>query len=242
MALCSFVFVGSAIADDTTDKAALFRLQGSVQRLTQENAQLQEQLAARDAEVAALKAKSGTAQTAAPTAAASAALQGQIAEANERYRSNLAVANAGVERARAQVEEVAEKYRKLVSVLKTSDAARAQAVKAGNTHLSRALACEKQNERLHDLALELAQKYEHKGFWQVVGAAEPFTQLQRVKLENEVETYRQQIVDLYAEQGPPPTAVAQEPAATASPSGAPDAANNFDPASVPEPAPSSTGH
>ncbi len=229
-------------ADASATNAALFKLQSSVQRLTQENSELQSKLDAADAALAAARstAPSATTGTAAPQTAdlaqTKAAHDAQLAAASSRYEANIATLNAGIERAKAQTLEIAGKYRELAATLRNTEIERARAAATEQRHVQRALACEQQNEKLRQIGLEVLERYEHKGFWQVFAAAEPFTQVQRARLENEVDAYRMQIADLYADVGGPPTAVPNAPAgspaggvgASASPAGGPAAGASDD--------------
>jgi cell division septum initiation protein DivIVA len=217
--------VHAAAADASANAAAMFRLQSSVQRLTQENAELQAQLDAREAELATLRgATAATPAAAAPAradAGADARVQAQLAA---RYEENLQRMNTGIERARAQVMEIAGKYRELAATLRKAEGEREAFARDGERHLQRSLACEAQNGRLRTLALEALDRYEGKGWWESVLAAEPFTQLARVRLENQVDEYRRDVEALYVDAGGVPSALPERRAAPGSaPAGAGEA-------------------
>jgi predicted nucleic acid-binding Zn-ribbon protein len=50
--------------------------------------------------------------------------------------------------------------------------------------------CEKKNSELYRISSELMDKYQAKGIWQSMRQAEPFTQIEKVKLENLLQEYR----------------------------------------------------
>ena len=90
--------------------------------------------------------------------------------------------------------------------------------------------------------------YERKGIWDVVAEREPVTQLQRARVENELDAYRERIVALYADAGgvPPQLPEATTPATSgpqhAGEGAAPDAAPEPPAAVTPPPAQGSASH
>ena len=50
--------------------------------------------------------------------------------------------------------------------------------------------CEKKNSELYQISFVLMNKYQTKGVWQAMRQAEPFTQLEKVKMENLLQEYR----------------------------------------------------
>jgi chromosome segregation ATPase len=65
----------------------------------------------------------------------------------------------------------------------------------GELKLSRGemASCEAKNLALYGYGRDLLAKYEGKGVWTSLKAAEPFTQLERVKIENVLEEYRDKL-------------------------------------------------
>jgi hypothetical protein len=53
--------------------------------------------------------------------------------------------------------------------------------------------CEAKNLALYGYGRDLLAKYERKGIWTSLKAAEPFTQLERVNIENVLEEYRDKL-------------------------------------------------
>ena len=51
-------------------------------------------------------------------------------------------------------------------------------------------ACEKKNSELYLLSVKLMDKYQAKGVWDAVRQEEPFTQLDKVRIENLLQEYR----------------------------------------------------
>lgn len=55
--------------------------------------------------------------------------------------------------------------------------------------------CEKKNAELYLLGVKLMDKYQEKGVLQVMQQAEPFTQLEKVRIENLLQEYRDKLED-----------------------------------------------
>lgn len=54
-------------------------------------------------------------------------------------------------------------------------------------------ACVAANEQLHGIGLELLDRYQNKGLWSALRDQEPLLQVQRVKLENLMQGYRERL-------------------------------------------------
>lgn len=203
-AVCLAVLLGAgshatqtAAAEASAGNAAIFRLQSSVQRLTQENAELSARVEAQEAELEALRAAAR--KTAAGTAVA------DVAAVTARYEENVATLNAGLGRARARILELAGKYRELAATLRDVEGDRADAIAARDRHLVRSLVCESRNETLHALVLGVLADVEGRGVWDALVATEPFAQVKRVQFENLLDAYRQKVEALYADAGGVPS-------------------------------------
>ncbi len=56
--------------------------------------------------------------------------------------------------------------------------------------------CYDNNKKLYDINHEILGKYEEKGFWAALSQKEPFTAIERVKIENLVQDYQYQLDNL----------------------------------------------
>ena len=54
-------------------------------------------------------------------------------------------------------------------------------------------ACEKKNAELYQLSVKLMDKYQNKGVWEAMSQKEPFTQLEKVRIENLLQEYRDKV-------------------------------------------------
>ncbi len=78
------------------------------------------------------------------------------------------------------------------------------AITTANEHLTQQLAkqtnnfdvCYNNNKKLYDINKEILGKYEDKGFWAALSQKEPFTAIEKVKIENLVQDYQYQIDNL----------------------------------------------
>ncbi len=62
--------------------------------------------------------------------------------------------------------------------------------------------CIANNKELFDVNTEMLEKYQKKGVWKALAKAEPFTKLQKVKIENLIQDYQYRIEDLQVEPDP----------------------------------------
>ncbi len=128
--------------------------------------------------------------------AAQAKVDGAEQEA-ARLREALAAFQAQNEALRARLGEAQTAIGGLRDEQSATSAALAQARARGETLDGDLAQCRARvdelvghNLRLFEIGNELLDRYEHKGVWSTLKAAEPFTGLKRVELENIVQDYR----------------------------------------------------
>lgn len=159
---------------------AVMQLQNEKAQVAAENQKLKEQLVRLEKEAADLRAAGGRLEARASTAEARAA------------RSE-AGTTARLEAAEARLAEVAAKYRELAETLRGVEEERAflrQEVARTGASLK---SCATSNVALAGIASEALTRYEKKGCFGALAQSEPFTGIQRARIENAVADSRQQV-------------------------------------------------
>jgi len=90
---------------------------------------------------------------------------------------------------RTRLTELADQYRELADGLKVSEERRAELRSLARDYDLRVVACEKNNESLYTISMELIEKYENKGMFTSLLQREPLTKLKRVQIENMLDEY-----------------------------------------------------
>lgn len=164
-----------AIAERTT-------LQNENASLKTENETLKAQLAKVQGEQSALQRRVQTSEAAATRLTGSA-------EANQ----------AALERSRAQLQELVEKFRETASNLNNVELAKR------NTEIELAgrerevKSCVDRNVGLYELNAEILTRLEDRSFWTSLTEREPFTRIARTRLENLIDDYRYRVEELRIE-------------------------------------------
>jgi chromosome segregation ATPase len=182
--ICAMLLVQPALAADKPSKDETRRLQQQLRKAEQDKTQLVQQKADAENQLKDSEAKAAEAESrAAASGNRSARLKKEI-ETIKAEKETLAATSASEQAALAA--KLTESERKLVEQRQENqrlDAAFARQKTALST-------CSERNATLHKLGNEVLDKYEQKGCLNSVLEAEPFTQLQRAKLENLLEDYR----------------------------------------------------
>lgn len=191
--VCTVCLSGNALAQTQRSGDNNARAMQQVQQLSVERAQLKaeneklkkaaedlkQQLASNSGSQTSLQAKLKAAETA---AAQDAASNRQNAEA--------------LEKARAQMQEVITRFRETAATLKDVETDRnllRSQLQVRDRDLN---ACIDRNASLYDLNKEVLDRYERKGMWSSLAEKEPFTKIQRTRLENLIDDYRERAKDL----------------------------------------------
>lgn len=104
-----------------------------------------------------------------------------------------------LERSRAQNQELVGKFRETVQTLRDLEAERAT-IKSQMAAKDRDYqVCVDRNAGLYELNDEVLHRLEDRGFWSKVSEREPFTRLQRTRLENLIDDYRYRVEELRLE-------------------------------------------
>jgi chromosome segregation ATPase len=165
------------------------------------NAQLQAQLQQLANESAALKAENGRLKRDSDTLRKERdALQAKERSLEDRGRSASAAAERNaqaketaereLEQLREKSDELVARFRETAQTLRDVEKDRAT-LRTSLADRERELAsCSERNAALYQLNLETIAFVENEGFWSRLGRSEPFTQLQRVKVENQMSEFR----------------------------------------------------
>jgi uncharacterized phage infection (PIP) family protein YhgE len=104
-----------------------------------------------------------------------------------------------IERARTQNQELVGKFRETVQALRDVEAERAD-TKSQLAAMERDYkVCVDRNVGLYELNDEVLDRMEDRGFWSQMSEREPFTRIQRTRLENMIDDYRYRVEELRLE-------------------------------------------
>lgn len=179
-----------------SDSARVMQQAQQLQQATAERTALQTENTGLKTEIETLKAQLAKAQ------GEQTALQRRVqtSEATAtRLTGNTEASQAALDRSRAQLQELVEKFRETASNLNNVEiakrnteielAGREQAVKS----------CVDRNVGLYELNSEILTRMEDRGFWSGFTEREPFTRIARTRLENLIDDYRYRVEELRVE-------------------------------------------
>lgn len=173
------------------------RVAQQLQQLSSERAALQAENSKLQQELDRLKAQLQKANTATKT------LEGRnrtlalaAGQGNAANRQN----SEQLERARAQLQELVEKFRDTAQTLRDVEAERSTKTTELAAKERDLKTCIDRNAALYNLNTEVLDRAENRGFWSVLAEREPFTRLKRVELENLIDEYRYRADELRLDQ------------------------------------------
>lgn len=152
-------------------------LQGQVEQMKKDLDSAQSELAATKKERDALKARAGS-------AAAEAGMVAQLTASREAAEKNLGLY-------KQRMDELIGKYRELAVNLRQAEADKSSLGKKLAEHDAAFDKCALDNAQLFQITSDVLDRYEHVGLFTKLGAAEPFTQITRTRIENLADEYRQ---------------------------------------------------
>lgn len=185
-AAISLVCSPSVWAQQNRNDAALTKLQQMVRQANTERDALKAQVANIQKQLESEKAKSAAAQN---------QLKGAKKELGDtdtllgKYKTTDAALRERIEQQRGKMQEVVDKYKELVVTLRQLEAERNQFRGDLTAKIAQFDTCAEKNRQLYQAGMEITERYEKKGVWQSLMAAEPVTQLKRVELEGLVQEY-----------------------------------------------------
>lgn len=185
------------------DQEQIKRLRLQIRQLQQaqtqaQEAQAQADKARADSEQALKSAQSGAQAAAAQAGRRTASLNAEL----QALRADNAQLKAQLEQGKAKLQVQATQAQQ--QQVQARDAL-AQSTARLQALDERHAQCRADNLTLHELGIELLQRYEHKGVGEALSAQEPFFQLARVRLENTVSQYRDKLDDARFKEAPPST-------------------------------------
>jgi len=209
--VCAGVALGVPLAHGQaarTGGSANAQLLQQLQQLASERTGMQAENARLKKELESLKRERDSLQSARKAqdqhAAGSAAALAQSTAQREALEQEL-------KRNKDQTQELVAKFRETLQTMRDIESDRATSKQSLATRDQELKVCVDRNLALYKLNLEVLTRLEHQSILSRVAAAEPFTQLKRVQLENLVDDYKGRAQDqrvteqsLRARGGPPP--------------------------------------
>jgi len=149
-------------------------------------AQMKKDLDAANAELAAVKKERDAAKAHVGVSPAAIAQANGAKEAAER----------NLEQSKQRMTELVGRFREIAANLKDTEADRAKLRKDLSERNSAFDRCAVNNMQLYEVNREILDRYEHVGLFTKVSAAEPFTKITRIRIENLVDEYRERAQEL----------------------------------------------
>ena len=118
----------------------------------------------------------------------------------EKYQQNNDALRDRIEKDRERTMEVVDKFKETIALLKQIEAEKTQYKNDAASYNKRLNECVDKNIDLYKTGVELLDQYTQKSVWESVSEKEPVLQMQRVKLENLIQDYKDKIHDLKVEQ------------------------------------------
>jgi len=196
------------------------RLQQQIQQLGSEKAQAEAQLTKLKQDNDSLKKQ---VQQLTSTQAALKQRGAALETAAQRAADATRDSNAASDKLRAQLQELIARYRDLAQNLKGVETDRTTVRQTLAAREQSLKDCRDRNQKLYTLNADILTQMEHGGFWSAVGQHEPFTRIGRTRLENLVDTTREQADELHLPEqtAPLPGPAAPEAGKPAAPAPAP---------------------
>ncbi len=205
-AVCGLFVALSASAqqDDRRAREAARRMQQMQQQLTQEKAQLEQDKAklekeGADKEKQIKQLQARVKRTEAGTKQSEADAKEKAAEV-ARLKAELEALSLKFVEQREKADRLADSFKTSVETIKTRDAEKETLNARGlqqreivGRQAQLIQACEEKNAALYQLGTDLMQRYRNKGVMDALKQAEPFTQLERVKVENLLQEYAEKM-------------------------------------------------
>jgi chromosome segregation ATPase len=165
------------------------QLQNEKSQLMAENQKLADQLGKAEQELGQLRAGQGQ-------------LAARAAAAETRAARSETGAAARLESAEARLNEIAARYRELAETLRQVEVDRASLQQQVQRDSASLEACAANNVELAGIANEALTRYVKKGCFGAMAQAEPFTGIQRARIENAVADSRARVEALKVESPP----------------------------------------
>lgn len=168
---------GFVYAESDSSKNALAKAQYMMRQISNQKAELEKQLAGKKVEVEAL-----TKEVAKLKNETKAKTEANIAQQQEA----LTMVRSDRQKMQETLKTETEQTRKLTD--ENEIFSKKLAAQTNNFDL-----CYSNNKKLYEVNKEILGKYQDKGFWAALSQKEPFTTIEKVKVENLVQDYQYQI-------------------------------------------------
>ena len=154
--------------------AQLQQLSAQTTALKAQNEQLQQQLAAVKAERDRLQQGERSSSARAKSSAAALASSKAQEAGSEQKLAQM----------QANVQQLVAKFRQVVDTLRKTEVEEADAKQTLAMRQEDLSSCTEHNQALYKLDEDVLAHFENRGFWSRLAADEPFTRIERVRLEN----------------------------------------------------------
>ncbi len=164
-----------------------------LQQLATERAELKDQNAKLQQQIDDLKKKSDSSSSSAKS------LQQRVTEltaAAARSEADNQQNAQALEKSRAQLQELVGRFREMAQNLKNAETERSDLTAQLNTKNREFSSCVDRNIGLYTAGIEVLNRMEHRGVFTSISEKEPFTQIQRTRMENLIDEYRQRMDEL----------------------------------------------
>ena len=165
------------------ERQALRRMQQQLNEAQQQNSALDQEKAALEE---TLKNAGDEAESHKRSAASSSARASRLEKDIEAIRSEKVGLQEQLEELRKQNQELSGQRKQLENDMKNTSTVLAREKEQKNL-------CETNNDELYRIGRELVEWYSHKGAWNAILEAEPFTRMKSVEMENILENYREKL-------------------------------------------------
>ncbi|MDE2306037.1 MAG: hypothetical protein KGL34_10780 [Gammaproteobacteria bacterium] len=166
-----------------------------MQQALADNASLQAQVNSLkqrlDASTQALAAAQKQLKSSKAAASASSAQLSSVRAAGENTSKELALA-------KSQMRELVAHYRDTIATLRKSEADNGKMRRTLSGRQASLTRCTEDNRKLYRVTTEVLDRYQHQGLFQYLARSEPFTRLERTRIENFADEYGQQARELKA--------------------------------------------
>lgn len=199
---------------------------GELQRIIQQYQQVSAEKAALQAQVVQMKKDLDAAQSElAGVKKERDALKGRAAGSSAAAAQQVAQANAskeavekGLELNKQRTAELVDRFKETIAALKGVESDRDQLRRKLDELNVKYDKCAENNERLYQINSTILERYEHVGFFTKAAAVEPFTRIERTRIDNLIVETHERAEELRLKKAAPPAPTHTSPAAPATPS------------------------
>ncbi|MFA5240793.1 MAG: hypothetical protein WC029_02830 [Sulfuricella sp.] len=172
---------------ESKDRQALRRVQVQLNEVRQQKSSLEQEKSVLAGQVEEMKKKSLGLESGAARANARLTTLDKKMEGMNKDKDEL---SDKLQKSASELQEMTKKQAEAMQTLQRKDQEIVRLETAVSRQTRQVEACETKNTRLHQLNVELMDKYQSKGIFGALLQAEPFTQMKSVEAENLLQDYR----------------------------------------------------